>query len=174
MNRLIALSLLVLLSPLWGLVLLLTLLMQGRPLFFLQERVGRHKKVFAIYKLRTMHAQKITPWGKILRNTGLDEFPQLINIVKGEMSFFGPRPLTRFDIERLGWNTPYHDKRWKVTPGITGLAQLYPVCNQKKSWLCDVYYCQHKSVCLNMSILIQTLLVLVIGKEKLKKYKRKW
>jgi len=173
MNRLIAFILLVLFSPLWGIVLLLSLLMQGRPLFFLQERIGRHKKVFSIYKLRSMHAQKITSWGKILRNTGLDEFPQLINILKGEMCFLGPRPLTSFDIERLGWDTPYHEKRWKVKPGITGLAQLYPVCNKKKSWLCDVYYCQHKSICLNLSILLQTLAVLLIGKEKLKKRKRK-
>jgi len=172
MSRFLALIILVFFSPLWIITLVLTLTFQGSPLFFLQERIGIKKATFKIYKLRTMHDGKITPWGKFLRNTGLDEFPQLLNIIKGDMNFIGPRPLTGYDIKRLVWDTDYHLKRWDVKPGITGLSQLSPICHKKASWFYDSYYSINKSVFLDISIGIQTLLVLIIGKNALKKLKR--
>lgn len=172
MSRFIALLILISFSPIWVVVSLLTLVFQGLPLIFVQNRVGKGKSEFSIYKLRTMSDGKITKWGKFLRNTGLDEFPQLWNIIIGDMGFIGPRPLTQFDIDRLGWSTVYHATRWVEKPGITGLAQLTPACHQKVSWFYDCYYSRHKSVCLDISIGIQTLLVALIGKKRLKVLKK--
>lgn len=93
--------------------------------------MGAGKRDFTILKLRTMKNNEITFIGKIFRRTGLDELPQLWNILFGQMSFVGPRPLTKADAERLGWNDQFHAVRWKVKPGLTGLAQLSPVCHRK-------------------------------------------
>jgi len=172
MNRILALVIILLLSPLWLIVSLFSIIFQGMPLLFIQERIGIQKTTFKIYKLRTMYQGKITLWGKVLRNTGFDEFPQLFNIIKGDMNFIGPRPLTDYDIQRLLWHTQYHAKRWNVKPGITGLAQLSPICHKKASWFYDGYYSANKSICLDVSIGLQTLLVLGIGKKGLKKLKR--
>lgn len=107
-----------------------------------------------------------TKFGKILRNTGIDELPQLFNIIKGDMKFIGPRPLTQADIERLEWNTPYHDIRWAVKPGLTGLAQLAPICHKKISWFLDAYYSRNKSLKIDAIIIIRTTLAMLIGKQR--------
>ena len=78
-----------------------------------------------------MRNGKITKFGRILRATGLDELPQIYNILKGDMSLIGPRPLTKFDIDRLGWQRSEFDDRWSVRPGIVGLAQLSYSCHSK-------------------------------------------
>lgn len=173
MGVLLAVVLLVLSAPLWVMVILLMIILQGFPVFFIQARVGKGMKQFRIVKFRTMKQQKITPLGRILRNIGVDEWPQLLNIIKGDMAFVGPRPLTVSDVKRLGWDTPYHEKRWDVKPGISGLAQLSPVCHRKVTWYYDSYYSKHKSVKLNMYIVWQTALIMIIGKSKLKQHKRK-
>ena len=80
-----------------------------------------------------MDNNKITALGNFLRRTGIDEIPQLINILIGDMNFIGPRPLTKQDIIRLEWNTNFHDIRWGIKPGITGLSQLSPICNKRVS-----------------------------------------
>jgi len=126
-----------------------------------------------------MENSTATKFGKILRNTGIDEVPQLFNIIKGDMKFIGPRPLTQADIERLEWNTPYHDIRWAVKPGLTGLAQLAPICHKKISWFLDAYYSRNKSLKIDAIIIIRTIVAMFIGKQKaisiiyLKTYKRK-
>ena len=172
MSKFLAFIILIISCPIWLFVGVTTLLFQGFPLFFIQERIGKDKSNFNIYKIRTMKAGKVTIWGKVLRNTGLDEFPQLLNILKGDMNFIGPRPLTKADIQRLEWDTKYHTKRWNVTPGITGLAQLSPTCHKKFSWFYDCYYSENKSTLLDLSIVIQTILVAFIGKKRLKKLKK--
>jgi lipopolysaccharide/colanic/teichoic acid biosynthesis glycosyltransferase len=112
---------------------------------------------------------KVFFFGKILRKTGIDELPQLFNIIKGEMNFIGPRPLTNHDIERLSWNSSYHEIRWDTKPGLTGLAQLSPICNKKMSFYLDKYYAENKSIELDFKILYVSFLTLFIGKNKAKK-----
>ncbi|MBK9192399.1 MAG: sugar transferase [Crocinitomicaceae bacterium] len=138
--------------------------------FFIQTRMGAGKRDFTILKLRTMKNNEITFIGKIFRRTGLDELPQLWNILFGQMSFVGPRPLTKADAERLGWNDQFHAVRWKVKPGLTGLAQLSPVCHRKMSWFFDQKYIQCSSFLLDMKIMISSVLVLFVGKQKAVKW----
>ena len=80
------------------------------PILFLQERIGLREIPFLIYKFRTMRDGKVTRVGRILRRTGLDELAQLFNILLGDMNIVGPRPLTKFDIDRLGWNQYMEEK----------------------------------------------------------------
>src|SRR5437868_6370667 len=100
------------------------LLDDGRPILFRQARVGYRRRPFSIFKFRSMRDGRVTRVGRVLRATGLDEVPQFFNILRGEMSGVGPRPLTEADIARLGWNDRGVDFRWRVNPGLTGLAQL--------------------------------------------------
>lgn len=111
-----------------------------------------------------MQDGKVTFTGRIIRKIGLDEIPQFINIVKGEMAFVGPRPLTRFDIERLGWNSEKAENRWEVLPGITGPAQLTNVCNADLSLSKDLEYVSSKSLFYDCRILFRSALVPIIGK----------
>lgn len=164
MNRPIALLLVLMISPFMVLVMFLCFLIDGRPVFFNQIRVGKGRQPFIVHKLRTMKNGHITWYGRILRKTGIDEVPQLWNIIKGEMSFIGPRPLTESDVNRLAWNSDYYNVRWDVTPGITGLAQLAVLCHKKVTWFCDRYYVLNKSVKLDCWILIQTLKIVLMGK----------
>lgn len=164
MTRLSAILLIVLISPFMIMVVLACLIVDGRPIIFNQERVGQGRRLFQVRKLRTMKDGKITLLGRLLRKTGIDELPQLWNIVKGEMSFIGPRPLTESDVNRLAWDSAYYDIRWEVVPGLTGLAQLSTMCNKKVTWICDRYYVINKSFKLDCWIVIQTLKIVLMGK----------
>src|SRR6187399_530374 len=88
----------------------------GLPIFFVQERVGFKRRPFRIVKFRTMRDGRVTRVGQLLRATGLDEVPQFVNILRGEMSAVGPRPLTAADVQRLGWGASRYDFRWRVAP----------------------------------------------------------
>ncbi|MGB1247444.1 MAG: sugar transferase [Chitinophagales bacterium] len=169
MQRIIAFIILVLISPILLLASIMVLLFSGAPVFFVQERVGKGKQVFRVYKYRTMREDKITTIGKYLRKTGIDELPQLLNILTGDMAFIGPRPLTNFDIKRLNWDTDFHKKRWSVLPGIVGLAQISPFCHAKMSWFYDCYYQEHKNFFLDIKIIGAAFLVLIVGKARAKK-----
>ena len=138
----------------------------GLPVIFKQKRIGKDKKPFVIYKFRTMQNDKITFLGRILRKLGIDELPQLLNIIKGQMNFVGPRPLTEFDIARLKWNDDFYNIRWKVKPGITGMAQLSNVCNVKISWFFDKYYVENQNFCLNLSTILKSMIIPFFGKKK--------
>lgn len=133
---------------------------------FNQNRVGENKVNFKIHKFKTMENHKITRVGRIIRNLGLDELPQLVNIIKGEMAFVGPRPLTQFDIDRLKWNSTEFNKRWNVKPGITGKAQLSKICSAEHSIQQDLWYVEHKSILVDLAIMANSLLVPFIGKRK--------
>ena len=111
-------------SPAIIVIAVAVLLDDGWPLFFTQERLGHRRRPFQIIKFRTMRDGQVTRVGRLLRATGLDEVPQFVNILRGEMSAVGPRPLTAADVARLGWNTAAYDFRWECRPGLTGLAQL--------------------------------------------------
>lgn len=168
MQRLIAGILVLALSPLLLLTLLFVWIIEWERPVFIQERIGYEKEPFNVYKIRTMKSGKITFIGRILRKTGIDELPQLFNIVNGEMNFVGPRPLTHADIVRLNWNDPIHRVRWNVKPGITGKAQLVNVCDASVSWRCDLEYIESRSALNDLKIIWRSALVPFIGKDKAK------
>ncbi len=168
LDQLFALLLLLGLSPLFmGVLLLLSVQNKGRP-FFTQVRPGKNAQLFTIYKFKTMRDsrdenggllpdfQRITPIGKIIRKLSLDELPQLINVLKGEMSFVGPRPLLP---EYLPLYSKEQDKRHDVKPGITGWAQVNGrnALSWKEKFALDVYYVEHQSIFLDLKILIKTI-----------------
>ena len=164
--RIVALVLFIILLPISIVIAVLIRLTSGPNPLFKQQRIGRGRKEFTIYKFRTMVNDKITPIGRYLRKTGLDEIPQLINIIRGEMTLIGPRPLTQYDIDRLGWTGPECEDRWSVTPGITGLAQLTKICSADLSLKNDLYYARNKSIRMDIDIFWRSLLIPVIGKSK--------
>lgn len=167
-SRCIAFILLILCFPLLIVVSLFILVFEQDKILFLQSRLGLDKNTFTIYKLRTMKNGEITFLGRVLRKTGIDEIPQLINIIKGDLIFIGPRPLTQFDVERLNWTSDYHALRWNIKPGLTGLAQLSPVCDRKMTLFWDKYYATHQSLTLDIKIIGASFLTLLIGKRRVK------
>jgi lipopolysaccharide/colanic/teichoic acid biosynthesis glycosyltransferase len=162
--RLLAVISLILLSPVIIGIGVVIFLSSGRGMVFKQQRVGLNRKPFTIYKFRTMDEGTVTFVGKFIRKIGLDEIPQLINIIRNEMSFVGPRPLTKADIIRLGWKGTAYDLRWSVKPGITGMGQLTSVCDANVTMGNDLFYAKNKSIRLDLSVMRRTLLVPLIGK----------
>ncbi|MFD1550961.1 hypothetical protein DNU06_04830 [Putridiphycobacter roseus] len=165
LNSFFAFTILILLSPFLVVITLLLWLSLKESPFFIQERIGIHKTSFKIFKFKTMLNQQVVLFGGGLRKTGIDEIPQLINIIKGDMVFVGPRPLTYSDIMRLNWDGNYYRFRWQVKPGLTGLAQLSPLFHKKASLFWDKYYIKHQSVKLNFKIIIASTFIPFIGKK---------
>jgi len=121
----LALSGLLIFFPLLALIAFLIFLQEGRPIFYIKKTVGKDKKFFYLLKFRSMknNSQIVTKLGRILRGTAMDELPQLINILKGEMSFVGPRP---YAIEKYkALEKENFLQRLSVTPGLTGIAQIF-------------------------------------------------
>jgi len=162
---------------LWPVLLitsLIVLLKLGFPIFFIQERVGLNGKTFRLYKFRTMtnktdqedallpDGARLTKVGLFLRKASLDELPQLINIIKGDMNFVGPRPLL---VRYLPFYTAEENKRHLVKPGITGLAQISG--RNHLDWntrlRLDVEYVQNKSISLDVKIVCKTVLKVLKG-----------
>lgn len=182
-DRSIAAILFVLLIPFAALLLPILLLIHGRPIFFKQVRTGLNNKPFTLYKLRTMvvDAEKngaqwakpgdarITPLGKFLRKTRLDELPQLINILKGEMSLVGPRPERPEIIEKkLAPTIPYFNLRHLVKPGVTGWAQVtfrygFSEEDSKEKLQFDLFYVKNRSLWLDLLVLIKTIKTVITG-----------
>lgn len=157
---------LILALPVLVIAMILILIFDRQNPIFIQARLGKSKQIFQIIKLRTMKNNQITPLGNILRKTGIDEIPQLLNILFFQMRFVAPRPLIQADIERLGWNDTYHASRWNSRPGITGLAQLSPICHKKMSWFLDQKYIHCQSILLDLKIVFSSVAVLFVGKKK--------
>ena len=166
-DRFIALVVFILLLPLFLLLLLLLFLQNGGSPLFKQIRPGYKTQFFTIYKLKTMtdarnskgellpDFERITPLGKIIRKLSLDELPQLVNVIKGEMSFVGPRPLLP---EYLPLYSEEQNQRHNVKPGITGWAQVNGrnALTWKEKFNLDVYYVHHQSFWLDLKILLMT------------------
>ncbi|OCC31280.1 Bacterial sugar transferase [Leptospira interrogans serovar Canicola] len=135
---------------------------------FFQERLGLLKKPFLIFKFRTMKDGKVTNLGYWLRKTGIDELPQIWNILIGNMGIVGPRPLTQLDIDRLNWNGKFHEMRWSVLPGITGLSQLYSGMGARISFCFDRFYLESKNLGLNILIVLLTFVINLFGKNRIR------
>jgi lipopolysaccharide/colanic/teichoic acid biosynthesis glycosyltransferase len=157
---------LVVTAPLLAVVAVALFVTQGRPVVFAQVRPGLHGEPFRLYKLRTMRngdgpdAERITRLGRLLRATSLDELPELVNVLKGDMSLVGPRPLLMSYLDRY---TPEQARRHDVRPGITGLAQVSGrnEITWEERFGYDVWYVDHASVWLDIRILVRTVLRVV-------------
>lgn len=180
LDLLFALILIILFSPLFLIITILIKLDSPGPVFFRQNRIGRLNKKFIIYKFRTMRIdapkdipthlfdnphEYITRVGKFLRKTSLDELPQLINILKGEMSFIGPRPAlyNQYDLIKLRTEKGIHI----LTPGITGWAQVNgrdEITIEEKVSL-DEYYYTNRSLSVEIKILLKTLISVTTSKD---------
>ena len=170
---LIGLAIGVMLLPL---ILIGNLIANKGPLFYIQERVGRNSKTFRIIKLRTMvvnaekdgvkwakkNDQRITGFGMFLRRSRIDEIPQFINVLKGDMSIIGPRPERPFFVGELSRIIPFYETRHIIKPGLTGWAQVSTrygssVDDSLTKLQYDLYYIKHRSIFLDFSITIKTL-----------------
>jgi sugar transferase EpsL len=159
-------------APLLGALALIVLLTQGRPVLFRQERGGYLGRVFYIYKFRTMReafdaqgsplpdAARLSPIGRFLRATSLDELPELVNVLRGEMSLVGPRPLMARYLERY---SPEQMRRHEALPGITGWAQVNGrnALTWEERFRLDVWYVDNWSLALDVKILARTVLKLL-------------
>jgi len=160
--------------PAMTLVVLAILLEDGLPVIFRQQRLGEARVPFTILKFRSMRNGTITRVGRILRNTGLDELPQFINVLRGEMSAVGPRPLTEADTARLGWNAAGYDDRWRVRPGLTGLAQLVGSQTSRTSLSLDRLYIARQSVWLDLPLIAASFAINALGKQRARELLIRW
>ena len=138
------------------------------PALFRQQRLGLGRCPFEILKFRSMRDNRVTRVGRVLRATGLDELPQFINILCGDMSAVGPRPLTADDVTRLGWTTAGADFRWTRRPGLTGLAQLAGPDSAAASLVLDRRYIERQSLWLDVNLIALSFAVNVCGKARVR------
>ena len=163
-------GLLTLSLPLLGLCLVQAVI-HGRPIFFRQQRAGLDGKAFYILKFRSMRngegddAARLTRWGQLLRSTSLDELPELWNVLKGEMSLVGPRPLPTAYLARY---SAEQARRHKVRPGISGWAQVNGRngLSWERQFELDLWYVEHRSFLLDLKILALTVFT-VFGRENI-------
>ncbi|WP_396218994.1 sugar transferase [Gemmatimonas sp.] len=164
----LAATALVLAAPVLLLVAIAVRVNLGGPVLFRQQRPGLHGRPFTMVKFRTMRdalgrdgrplpdADRLTPFGTLLRSTSLDELPELWNVVRGDMSLVGPRPLL---MEYLDRYTPEQARRHEVRPGVTGWAQVNGrnALSWEERFRLDVWYVEHRSLRLDLRILLRTL-----------------
>jgi lipopolysaccharide/colanic/teichoic acid biosynthesis glycosyltransferase len=163
---------LLILFPLLVVLGILVRVFLGTPVLFVQQRPGVNEKIFKLYKFRSMTDRKniegnllpdeerLTRFGRFLRTSSLDELPELINILKGDMSIVGPRPLL---VQYLDRYNKFQKRRHEVRPGITGLAQVNGrnALSWKKKFQYDVWYVDHVSFLLDVKIILQTIKVVL-------------
>lgn len=171
LDILISLTALLLLSPIFLWVALKVRKNLGAPIFFYQERPGKNGQLFKMIKFRSMKdavdaqgnplpdEQRMTPFGLKLRSTSLDEMPQLINVLKGDMSVVGPRPMLKEFVELY---SPEQARRLEVRPGMTGLAQISGRndLDYEERFKCDVWYVDNHSVMVDFKIMFKTVSVM--------------
>jgi len=167
--------------PLWLIIAIAIKLEDGGPIFYSQERVGKDGKIFRILKFRSMipdaekntgavwaseNDPRVTKVGRILRATAMDELPQLLNILKGDMSFVGPRPERPEFVEQFIKKFPNYKKRFTVKPGLTGIAQIYgqydtPPQHKLKY---DLLYIKKQSFLLDLKLILLSFYITLKGK----------
>lgn len=168
-------------APVFPLVALLIKLEDGGPVFYMQERVGERLRPFRLYKFRSMVADaerksgpvwstendpRVLRVGGLLRSTACDELPQLINILKGDLSFVGPRSHRRFFFDKFSREVPRYTRRYDMRPGLSGLAQLlarYDSTAQQKLRF-DLLYLKRQSIILDVKIILASFAVTLLGR----------
>jgi len=175
---------LVVLSPVMLLVAIAIRLDSPGPVFFRQERVGENLRPFVLYKFRSMRKDaekdsgpvwatdadpRVTRVGHVIRKVRIDELPQLWNVLKGDMSFVGPRPERAFFVERLRKTVPYYSQRFSVKPGLTGWAQVkYPYGASEEDALeklkYELYYVKNMSVFFDLLVIFHTMKIVLLGR----------
>jgi sugar transferase (PEP-CTERM system associated) len=171
-------------APLTVLTALAVYLDSDGPILYCQERVGENGRTFILYKFRSMRADaekggtpvwaqdgdaRVTRVGRFIRTTRLDELPQLWNVLRGDMSFVGPRPERPFFVEQLAREIPFYQQRHAVKPGVTGWAQVKyqygsTIEDAMEKLRYDLYYIKHLSVAFDLSIVFDTVKVILFGK----------
>jgi lipopolysaccharide/colanic/teichoic acid biosynthesis glycosyltransferase len=153
------------------------------PIFYRQERVGENGRTFTLYKFRSMGTDavqgtpiwatgdddRVTRVGRFIRLTRLDELPQLVNVLRGEMSFVGPRPERPYFVEQLTAAIPYYAERHSVKPGVTGWEQVKyrygaSIEDAMEKLRYDLYYIKHLSIAFDLTIVVDTVKVILSGK----------
>ena len=182
-DLLLSVVMLFLLSPLLAVTALLIKLDSKGPVFFSQERVGENRKPYMVHKFRSMvqdaeqksgpvwaqtNDVRVTRVGKFIRKWRIDEFPQLFNVIKGEMSFVGPRPEREFFVKELQAAIPYYGERFSVKPGVTGWAQVsYPygasVEDAKEKLNYDLFYIKNMSIFMDLMVIMRTVKTVLFG-----------
>ena len=177
-----AFVLLILTLPLLLVIALAILLDTGCPILFRQKRVGKNGKLFTLYKFRSMRLEegaterarpaeegdeRFTRTGGWLRKSRMDELPQLCNVLRGDMSFVGPRPFMVEEEFELAKQIPFYEQRWSVSPGVTGWAQIRraycaTLADNEEKLSYDLYYIKNMSVSLDLLILFETLKILLL------------
>jgi len=168
----------------WMLLAVVVIIIEGKgPILFCQDRIGLHGKVFRILKFRTMvpapadatpqwtasNDMRITRVGQLMRTFRIDELPQLLNVLRGEMSLVGPRPEQPYFCELLAENIPFYHQRHTIPPGLTGWAQVRyqygaTIEESKRKLEFDLFYVKHLSIWLDLAILFETLKVVLVGR----------
>ena len=176
MDKVFALFLLIFLSPLFIIIAVILKFSSIKEVFFIHQRPGLHSKPFHVIKFKTMNDEKdekgnllpnkdrITKFGAFLRKTSLDEIPQIINVLKGDISFIGPRPL---EMRYLPLYTSEINKRHNIKPGISGWAQVNGrnAISWERKFELDNYYVDNVSFGLDMKILFKTIIKVFIGSD---------
>ena len=180
-DLIISLFLLILLSPILILCTLFIKLGDKGPIFYKQQRVGLNGCFFEILKFRSMSVNEnreigqtfntdpeVTWIGRLMRRTKIDELPQLINVVKGDMGLVGPRPCLIITYEEM---PEWAKERFKVRPGMTGLAQINGniFLSWEERWKYDIQYVKNLSILNDIKIVFKTILVVIFGEDKFKK-----
>ncbi|OWW20399.1 TIGR03013 family XrtA/PEP-CTERM system glycosyltransferase [Noviherbaspirillum denitrificans] len=183
-DMVVSITVLIVALPLLVVTALLIFLEDRGPIFYRQERVGKDGKHFMVLKFRSMRVDaeragtpqwaaksdpRTTRIGRIIRLLRIDEFPQILNVLKGEMSFVGPRPERPYFVKQLCEEIPYYNVRHSIKPGITGMAQVRyhygaSVADAVQKLQYDLYYVKNNSLFLDLLILIDTLQVVILGK----------
>ena len=175
------LALLVIWPVLLVIYIWLTIANKGAGAFFLQERPGKDGKIFKVIKFKTMtderdaegnllpDADRLTKVGKFVRSTSIDELPQLINVLKGDMAFVGPRPERKFYIDKIMEHDPRYRYLYQIRPGVTSYATLYNGYTDTMEKMLrrldlDLYYLEHRSWWFDAKILFMTFVNIVFGK----------
>ena len=184
MDVLVSLFVLAISSPLWVVIAIAIKMDTHGPVVFSQERVGKDGKVFNMFKFRSMRSDaekstgpvwapvndtRVTKVGRFLRNTRLDEIPQFINVLDGDMSLVGPRPERPYFVEKLSKEIPLYHRRLKVRPGITGWAQIKQgydrsIDDVRSKVRYDLFYIENMSFRMDIKILLFTFYIMLMGK----------
>ncbi len=176
---------LIILSPVYLIIYIGLKFSTKGPAIFVQERIGKGGRPFNIYKFRTMSVNneqngipqlaeanddRLTPFGRFLRAHHLDELPQLWNVLKGDMSFIGPRPERKYFIDQIMERDPRYEELYKIRPGLTSYATLYNGYTDTMEKMLrrlelDLYYLEHRSWWFDLKIICKTFLNILFGKK---------